>query len=133
MLVVELLEHLRLEVPLPLDRVQDLLALVMRRRLHQVRQLRRMKPGQAPRAEAQARPRDVAHERLEPRPWHEPPGPAGSGAPAAGHDASQAGAEARVDPGHPPRALFEGELDLPGADQSRGVDVDEAAAKDIGP
>ena len=71
MLVVELLEHVGLELLVVPDRLQDLLALIVRGGLDEIGDLRRMKPREATRSEPQPRGRDVPDERLDLRPRHE--------------------------------------------------------------
>ena len=64
MLVVEFLEHIRLELLIVPDGLQDFLSLVVRRGLHEIGDLRRMQPRDATRAEPEPRCRDVPDEQL---------------------------------------------------------------------
>ena len=64
MLVVELLEHVGLELLVVTDRLEDLLALLVRSGLDEISDLRRMKPHQPTRTQPQPRGRHMPHERL---------------------------------------------------------------------
>ena len=132
MLVVELLEHVGLELLVLADRLEDLLALLVRGRLDQVGDLRRMQAGEAARGEF----------RREVGTW-----PTNGSMSLQGDElvvlgvvsarngaagSAQARAEARIDAGHPPGAVLADELDLAGGDQRGRLDVDQAAVEDVG-
>ena len=65
---VELLEDVGLELAVGPDRLDDLLALLVRRRLDQVGDLGRVQPGQLPVGDAQPGGGHVGHEGLDARP-----------------------------------------------------------------
>ena len=133
MLVVELLEDVGLELLVLADRLEDLLALLVARRLDEVGDLRGMQVRDAPVREPQARGRHVADERLELGPRDELPRARRRRSRSAPREqAPEARAEARVDPGDAPRAVLVDQLDLAGAHQPRGVDVDQAVAEHVG-
>ena len=132
MLVVELLEHVGLELLVLPDRLEDLLALLVRGGLDQVGDLRRVEPDDPPRRQLQPRGRDVADERLEVPPIDELPMVGVVAAEPAREEPPQAGAEARVDPGDAPTAVVVADqLDLSGLDETGGLDIDDAAIEDV--
>ena len=105
MLVVELLEHIRLELLVLAHRLEDLLALLVRGGLDQVRDLGGVKPAQ-PRRELQPRRRHVADERLEVRPRDELTVLAVVAAEAPRQQPPEPRPEARVDPRDAPHAVL---------------------------
>ena len=132
MLVVELLEHVGLELLVLPDRLEDLLALLVRGGLDQVGDLRRVEPHDPPRRQLQPRGRDVADERLEVTPIDELPVVGVVAAEPAREEPPETGAEARVDPGDAPTAVVVADqLDLSRLDETGGLDIDDAAIEDV--
>ena len=68
---VQLLEHIGLELRVTVHRGDDLLALVVRRGLDEVGDLRGMQAAEAAQRHEQPRRRNVTHERLDRRPVDE--------------------------------------------------------------
>ena len=68
---IELLEDIGLELAVLAHRLDDLLALFVRGRFHQVGDLGGMEPGELAVGDAQARRGDVRHEGLDARPVHD--------------------------------------------------------------
>ncbi len=118
-LVVELLEHVGRELDVALDRVHDLLALFVRRALHEVRDLRGVKAPQPLQGHEQPGRRDMGDERLHLFPVDQDV-VAEVGPRLSRHDAAQHRARAAVHAEKPPLAV-----DLP---EHQVVRPDEAAA-----
>ena len=119
MLVVELLEHVSLELLVLADSLEDLLTLIMRSGLDEIGDLRRMKPRQATGTQPQTRRRHVRDERLDLRPRDELGVLVLVDAKAPREKAPDPGAEGRVDPRDAPRARLAYQLDLARFDQAR--------------
>ena len=100
-------------------------------RLDEVGDLRRVQTSQAPVCQAQARSRNVGHERLEVGPGDELAGILILAAQAAGQQPPPARPEARIDARDAPAAVLEGELDLPGDDQPSARDVDHRMSEHV--
>ena len=112
-LVVELLEHVGLELLVLADGLEDLLALLVRGGLDEVGDLGGVQPGQAPGAERSRERRDVPDERLDLGPRARTPRARRRGRESAAATAgASARPQARVDPGHAPRAVLVHQLDL---------------------
>ena len=95
--LVELLEDIRLQLAVLADGLDDLLALVVRRRLDEVGDLGRVQVGELAEREAQPRRRHMADERLEVGPVQERT-LAVARAQRARQPAAQLGRAARIDP-----------------------------------
>ena len=121
---VELLEHVRLELAVLADRLDDLLALLVGGGLHQVGDLGRVEPGQLPVGDAEVGGGHMGHERLDVGPVHHGAGP-DVAAQAPGEQAADQGSPRRVDPHHLPGPVDEGQLDLVGLDQAAADEVDQ--------
>ena len=131
MLVIELLEHISLELLVLPDRLQDLLTLLVRSGLDEIGDLSRMKPRQATRSEPQPRGRHVRDERLDLGPRHELGVLVLVAAEAPRQKTPDPSTKARVDPRNPPRPRLAHQLDLARPDQTCRRDVDHAAPQQI--
>src|SRR5271154_6945611 len=130
-LVVELLEHVGLELAIIVaDRLDDLLALASRCRLHEIGDLGGVELGQLGVRHSQAHRRDVPHERLHAGPVDES-SERDVGARRLGQQAAKAAARARVDAHHAPGSGEQRELDLVRAHQSRALDVDQLPVEQV--
>jgi len=128
---VELLEHVGRELHVPLDRLDDLLALGMRRAFDDVRDLRWMEPAQPLQRHQQLGGRDVSDERLHVSPVEDrvtaQVGPA-----APGHQPAQHGLRAAVDALEPPALFPVREHEIVRLHDATACDVDEVAAEHVG-
>ena len=132
-LVVELLEHVRLELLVLPDRLEDLLPLLVRCGLDQVGDLGRVQPDQPARRHLQARGGHVPDERLDVPPGHELAMLGVVAAEPTWQQPPEPRANARVDAGHAPRAVVVADqVNLVRGDQAGGVDVDQAAIEHVG-
>ena len=133
MLVVELLEHVGLELLVVPDRFEDLLALLVRGRLDKVGDLGRVQSCAAAARRASAA-RSARGRRTAPV-----SGQATNCRWSVSWPRNRRGSkrhsrapEARVDSGHAPDAVLAHQLDLARRDQPGGVDVDQAAVEHVG-
>ena len=127
---VELLEHVGLELAVLADGLDDLLALVVRRRLDEVGDLGGVEPGQLAVGDAQARRGDVGDEGLDARPVHDLAG--GDATPQrTGREPAQGHTGARVDPHDLPAPVDAGELDLVGPDEPGPLEVDQVPGSEV--
>src|SRR5437588_9324349 len=81
--------------------------------------------------ELQPRRWNVPEERLDVRPWDEIAVLGVVSAEAAGQEAPEARAEARIDARHPPGVVLAHQLDLPRFDQPGRGNVDQAAVQHV--
>ena len=132
MLVVELLEHVGLELLVLPNRLEDLLALLVRRGLDQIRDLGRVQPYEPAGRHLQARAGHVPDERLDVAPGNKLLVLGVVATVAAREKAPQARTNARVDSGHPPGAVvLVHQVDLAGPDQPGCVHVDQAVVENV--
>ncbi len=122
---VELLEHVRFELGVGVDHVEDLLALLAGGVLEQVGDLRRLEPAHPPKAGPGPHAGRVADQRLEGLPVL---AGVASGATDQTEEASRA---AGVKAGHHQALGGLRQLDVPGPDQFGVGDVDEPVAQDV--
>ena len=130
MLGVELLEHVGLELAIGGNRIDDLLALLVRGRLDEVGDLGGMELREPPEPHLEPGGRDVADERLDARPVEER---LHTGAFSHGRRKlpAQVGAEARIDPDHAPPALDPSEHEVVGAHEFGAHDVDHPPLEQV--
>ena len=122
MLVVELLEHVGHQLDVALDRVHDLLALFVRRALHEIRDLRGMQAAQPLQGHEQPGGRDVRDERLHLFPVEQHV-VAKVGSRLSRHEAAQHRARAAIHAEQPPLAV--------GLPEHQVVAPHEAAARHV--
>ena len=129
--LVELLEHVGLELPVVLaDRLDDLLALSPGGGLHEIGDLGRMQLGELGVGDPQAHRRDVTHEWLHAGPIQEVA--SGDALPERPRQQpAQASTRPRVHADHAPGAGDVGQLDLVRPHQSCAVDIDQLAVEHV--
>src|SRR6266699_3594627 len=90
-----------------------------------------METREAPMGEPQPRTRDMAYERLQPRPLDKPRVVAHLTTEATRHPPSPPCGDARVDPPHAPDPSVADQLDLPRDHESRRLHVDQAVIEHV--
>ena len=130
MVRIELFEHIRFELAVLADRLDDLFSFLVRSRFDEVGDLCRSEPGELAVRDPHPRGRDVRDERLDALPVDDlaQPDPPGE---KAWQRASDRSPRRGVDTDHVPRPVDLGELDLVRPDEASTDDIDDVAPGEV--